>query len=858
VTPAQSGQDRIDRIRSRYRTATPRICLERARHLTEKWRDPSLARRSPAVRAAGALRHVFQNMTLYLDPDDRIAGTWCECFLGTPLDIERGLYNGVLAAESGTLSLLRFRVHRLGRFLAYALVRGGLGSLAAGRRSGATGPVPVDLSLKTLSARSVNPFFMTPGDRRTLRRVLLPYWRGRTAAERVQRAIRGARLFSRDVREFLWAMDMPPSRQVTVVAPTAAVCTYQGHLVPDLRRALERGLLGMREDVRARRRESAGRPADERDTLESMEIALDGAIVFARRLADAVRDRRDRESDPGRRRELTRMLDSCRHAPLHPAENFPQALQAVWTVKCVLDIAHPTNVQSVGRLDQLLGPYYEKDLAAGLLTRAQALEGLQELLLKIMSHNIRPESNLLGDFYLRFEGSEPVTLGGLTPAGADATNEVTFLLLEAAERSRAVTNVVLRIHPETPEAVHLALADALYRGASNISVMNDTVQMEALRARGASVQDARDYAVTGCTDVLCPGKTGGLSISGLMLCRVLDITLRGGELRTLAGTVRRAGPATGDPDAFGSFHRFLEAFHTQAAYCVQRIVEASNIRDRVFADHFPAPFLSAFVDGPLASRRDVTRGGAVYDMSLINMINSVANAVDGLLVIQRLVYEEKRLTAAALRRALDDNFSGHPEIERMIRGVKLRWGNGSPEADDLARAVTSRLFEASTRHRAFRGGPWGTVVNSMTSHTIDGRLSAATPDGRKAATPYASSCNPYNVERCGVTGVLRSVAALDFRNVLGCSVNIRLHPSAIGGSLAARRKWMHLLRAYFRMGGPQLQPTVASAETLREALRDPHAHAGLLVKVGGYSAYFTELGREIQEEVIQRTEHGAP
>jgi formate C-acetyltransferase len=472
-----------------------------------------------------------------------------------------------------------------------------------------------------------------------------------------------------------------------------------------------------------------------------------------------------------------------------------------------------------------------------------------------MSHNIRPESNLLGNFYLRFEGSEPVTLGGLTPQGEDATNDLTYLLLDAAERSRAVTNVVLRLHRNTPQKLHLALAGALYRGASNISVMNDEVQVEALKGRGVEDPDARNYAVTGCTDVICPGKTGGLSISGLMLCRVLDITIRGGTLQTLAGPVENAGPSTGDPDAFACFEQFLDAFQAQAEYSMEKIVEASNIRDRIFAEFLPAPYVSAFIQGCLDTRRDVTRGGAVYDMSLINMINSVANLVDALLVIQKLVFQEKVLTFAQLRRAMDDNFSGYPEIERMIRNVKDRWGNAHRETDELARSVTARLFEASTRHRAFRNAPWGAVINSMTSHTIDGRLSTASPDGRRAATPYASSCNPYNVEKNGITSVLQSVASMDFRNVLGCSVNIRLHPSAIGRTEETRTKWAHLLRTFFRLGGPQLQPTVASAELLRAAQREPESHGGLVVKVGGYSAYFTELGREIQDEIITRTEH---
>jgi len=847
---------RIARIRGRYQAGVPRISVERARHFTASWRETASGDLSPAVRVAMAVRNVYANMTLYLDPDDRIAGTWCEHFLGTPLDVERGLFNQVISTETRRASLLRFRVGRLSRFLLYALRRIGPRELIRGARKPGPGPLPVDLSLTTLSRRRVNPFDLDAKDAAEFRKDLLPFWKGRTAAERVEQALDRAKLFSDEVREFMRAMALTPSRQVMVLSPSAAVCTYQGHWIPDFRRVLEEGLLGMRERVRREREAAAAAPEEEKDFLRSLEIALDGVITFADRLAGRVRQEVEAQSDPKRRRELEALLEACAWAPLRPARSFRQALQALWTVKCALDIAHPTNVQAPGRLDQLLGPYYDKDAAEGRVTREEARELCEEFLLKVMSHNIRPESNILGRFYLRFEGSEPVTLGGLTPEGEDATHEMTYILLEAAERSRAVTNVVLRVHEKTPDRLHLAAADAFYRGASNLSVMNDAVHVPALMHRGVSQEDARGYAVTGCTDVICPGRTGGLSISGLLLCRVLDATLRNGDLMTLAGPVRNVGPRTGDAGTFESFEQLVDAFVTQAGHAVDRIVEASNLRDRVFAEHLPAPFVSAFVDGCLQNRADVTRGGAVYDVSLVNLINSLANVVDSLYVIQRLVFEERRVTLKELMAAVDADFEGAPELHRRILSLEGKWGNGNPESDRLARTITSRLFEQVERHRGFRGGPWSSVINSMTSHTIDGRLSVATPDGRRAATPYASSCNPYNVERAGVTGVLRSVAAVDFQHVLGCSVNLRVHPSAIGRTPEARMKWVHLLRTYFALGGPQLQPTVASAEVLRSAQSDPAAYGGLLVKVGGYSAYFTELGREIQDEVISRTEHG--
>jgi len=225
-------------------------------------------------------------------------------------------------------------------------------------------------------------------------------------------------------------------------------------------------------------------------------------------------------------------------------------------------------------------------------------------------------------------------------------------------------------------------------------------------------------------------------------------------------------------------------------------------------------------------------------------------------VIKKLVYESNETTIGKLLEAADNNYIWFEYLHRKIKSLEGKWGNGDPEVDGLAREVMGRLFEMTYKHRTWAGGPFVAYIISMITHTIDGRLSIAGLDGRKAATPYAASCNPYNVERQGVTAALRSVARLPFEHVMGCAVNVKFHPSGIGNNPEAREKWASLVRTYFSMGGSQVQPTVASVEMLREAQQNPEGHRDLIVKVGGYSTYFVDLGREIQEEIIARTEHG--
>ncbi len=848
--------ERIKRLRKRYLDEIVWVSVERARYYTEKWRETEGSGLSPGVRVALAMKHVFENMTHCVDPDDRIAGKWTEYFLGIPIDIERGLFNGVLQTELDKRSMAAYQLKSNARFLSYMVKR--YGPLALYRNlknTKAVGAAMPKIGLKTMEEREINPFTIDPEDKKFLQKELLPYWKGRTMAERVWDETKRSGLFAGDMREFAAALPATTSKMYTFVSTGAVTGTYQGHLVLDHEQAMRRGLLAMKEEVQQKIANDKGLTADERDFLQSIEIALEGVIIFARRLAEKLEERRDAETDLDRKAVLARMLDACRRVPLYPAESFREAVQSFWTVTSATELANITNVHSAGRLDVMFYPYYKRDVERGEITRDEARELLEELLLKIMTHNIRPESNFIGTFYQRYEGSAPVTLGGLTRDGRDATNELTYVLIEAAGRSKSAVNVVVRFHKDTPEDLYLAVADVLYHGTSSVSLMNDEICIEAMKRRGFTEEDARDSAITGCVDLLAPGKTGGIGFAAILLSRVLDMALRNGDSQTLIGAVKNVGVKTGAPDSFASFEQLVDAFIAQAANMIKTIVDSSNLRDRIFADELPAPFISAFMQGCLEKKKDVTRGGAVYDLSGILFMNSIANVVDSLYVIKKLVFEQRRLTFKELLEAIDHNFVGYEHVYRMIAEVDGKWGNGNPESDELARQVSTRLFEETYKHRSFKNGPFVPFVNSMTTHTYDGRISIATPDGRKAAMPYAASCNPYNVDKCGPTGVLRSVAALEFKHIFGCAVNIRLHPSAIGRSRESRKKWVALVKTYFNMGGMQIQPTVASTEMLRAAQKDPESYRSLIVKVGGYSTYFVDLGCEIQNEIISRSEH---
>ncbi len=848
---------RIDRMRRRYQTGPNVISTERAALYTEAWKLSEGLDHSQEVRVALAMREVFAGVTHHVDPDERLAGSWTEHFLGFPVDIERGLFNNVLAAELRRRDVLRVRVGSLLRAGYYIARNGTLGEFRRNQTyARAAGRSALNLGIETLSERRVNPFQISEDSKQLLLESLLPYWRGRTLMDDIEKALFEGRHFSRGMADFSVAFPGNTSRQALLLTTSAALVSFQAHIIPGYDRVIERGLLAMREEVERCLSQGEEGPR-ERSFLEAQLISFDGMILFCRRLAAHLRTLVEAEPEPTRRRDLEEMARRCERVPLEPATSFHEAVQSLWTTKTMLELACPVYVNNVGRLDQILYPYFARDLDRGRLDADGARELLEELLLKIMSHQVRPESNIIGNFYHRFTGASPVTLAGVNAAGEDATNELSYLFVQAAHNSRAIFNCNLRVAESTPEDLLLLVAQCMRNGTSSYALFNDELHVDALTRRDFPREDARDYALMGCVDATIPGKTGSMGAGALLLCHLLDTTLRNGDSKLMAGTVQEDGLRTGDPDDFATFEELIVALLTQGRHAIRLLVAGSNLRDRIYAEKLPAPHLSAFVDGCLDKRKDLTAGGSTYDITGISFINSIANLVDSLLVIKELVFERRQCTIAELLAAMDCNFVGHEDLHAQIRGLEGKWGNGHPETDRFAHDLMEELFAETRRYKTYRGGKVVNYVISMTSHTIDGRLSVATPDGRTFATPYAASCNPANVERNGVTGVLRSVAALPLEEVHGSAVNVRFHPTAIGDNAAARAKWVALIRTYFRLGGAQIQPTVVGTETLRAAQADSEGYRDLIVKVGGYSVYFVDLGRDIQDEIIGRTEHCA-
>ena len=857
TTIRDNASERVKRLRHRFLDQKPYISIERAKFYTEKWIETENENLSTIERVALSMKNVYEKMHHYIDVDDHIAGTWTEHFLGIPIDIERGLFNNVFEIELNKYHMKLFELKGNIRFALYKIRKDGLRSLLQSLKfSKKIGAAMPSLGSDTLDTRKINPYQIKNDDKKVLLNKLLPFWREKNIAHLLGKAFKDAGIYKGEFGEFIDHLPRGTALNDMVTSLGAALGVWQGHLILDHETPLKKGLITMQKEVRQLLRDKTNLKQEELNFLNSIDIALEGIIIYAKRLAQKLEKLAQNCEDPIQKSIYLQMYEICQKVPLYPAETFREAIQSYWTVKTAVELAMPFNVHAPGRLDQLFYPYYLNDKKTGNLTDYKALELLSELFLKIMSHNMRPYSNASGDFSQRYEGSEPVTLGGLTEHGKDATNELTYLMLDAADLSKASLNFAVRIHKNTPEKLLLHIADLHYHGLSSVSLMNDEICLKTLKNRGFTQEDAFGYAITGCVDMCAPGKTGGEGFSSFLMCRTLDMTLRNGDSQTLVGLVKNVGLKTGDPDSFTNFDQFLEAFYSQADNMIKLIVDASRIRDELYAKYLPAPFISAFMQGCLESKKDITLGGAIYDCEGILFMTSIANTVDSLYTIKKLIFDQKQFSFKELINAIDNNFgNGYERIHKMIMDLKGKWGNGNPESDELAKKVMAHLFEETYNYRTFKDGFVAPFINSMTTHTYDGRISIATPDGRLAGKPFAASCNPYNVEERGPTGVLRSVSALDYEHVMGCAVNIRMHPSGIGKTEEAKKKWIALVKTYFDLGGEQLQPTVVSTDILKAAQQNPETYRNIIVKVGGYSAYFVDLGKEVQDEIISRTEH---
>ena len=647
-----------------------------------------------------------------------------------------------------------------------------------------------------------------------------------------------------------------------------------GHVVPDYPRLLSKGLRGIRADAEAQRKNVQS--PEEDAFLDSVVIALDGVAEYAARLAERCEAEAEKQRDAARAGELRQMAANLRQAPVGPAQTFWQALQSVWLVHMVF---HSTmNANAMGRLDQYVWPYLEADLEGARLTLEQAAELTDCFCLKFNERaetleEQRPDaraqelvnlnrrtrhytSSQIGttrdDVDATNHWLQNIIVGGLTPEGADGTNPLTFILLDSYRRNH-MTNPLftVRLHRNSPDELVRHTCEVLQEGGGMPALFNDEAIIPALERLGIPSADARDYTNDGCWEIIIPGRTDfRFQRLSLMLC--LEWALNRGRSR-LDGS--QQGPDTGDPRAFSTYQEVWQAFLTHMDAMVERVVgkvvENLNARSTIA----PVPLLSALIQGAIESRRDMTAGGAKY-RTFGMLAESAAHAIDSLVALKTIVFDEKCATMPQLIDALDANFEGHAGLRARLLAAP-KYGNDEERADAVGREVIEAFTATVTRHaQAYRSlikFPAG--VGTFSWYIGIGEGLAASSDGRLSGEPVSSNFSPaLGRDLEGIPGAILSYSKMRHSNLpAGAPLDLRLNRRLIEGEDGSARM-AGLLRAFVDTGGSMMTLTVADTEELRAAQREPENYRSLRVRMGGWCAYFTMLSREQQEHHIRRQE----
>ncbi|MBI2940053.1 MAG: hypothetical protein HYY04_06395 [Chloroflexi bacterium] len=802
---------RVRRLLDRYLHADIQVCVQRARSVTEQARREAFPFEPAIVRHARRLAHILENLDITIWPDELIVGAPTSKHFG-------------------------------------AFIYPELGDLGIGRSSPDDDPDRIGgrvaEELRHIRERDHIPMLATDEEIAEIAEIAR-FWPDRGIGSLVDRYLPPT-VAALSARDGLFSRGF--------VAHT--------HMVVNVSRILTLGCAGVIAGCDAKLAEQDGGrlvPAallETRSFYQAVKIACQGLMTYARRCARKVREAAATEPDPVRRAELEQIAAICERVPAKPARTFHEALQSQWFLQIGIVNEDCLRGMDPGRMDQYLFPFYERDVAAGLLTEDQAVELLSCLWLKMSQFlDVRRDSSDIHGSGLG--GRHAVTIGGAKPDGSDATNALTFLVLRSVgEVKSRQPNLCARLHRDSPAEYRDALGEVIKTGGGLPGLFNDERIVPMLAGRGLAMEDARDYAMVGCVEPVSAGRTcGGTAVARVNLAMALELALYDGDVPYYREQI---GPRTGDPATFTSIDQVVEAFRQQVAFLVEKMMLGIHALHLAHRDYHPDPLFSVVLDDCLERGLDNTRGGGRYSLAGITSL-ALIDVGDSLAAIDQLVFEERSVTMAELLQALRDNFVGHEWLHQTIMNRVPKYGNDVDAVDRFTRMVGEILGREIRKYPnpidprgGFTAGMW-----SMTTHTRGGwgQYTGALPSGRKAGEGFTNGVSPMDgQERKGPTAVLRSGAKLNY-DLLdnGVALNQKFTPSTLAGPTGTRIL-SGMIQAYFALGGQQVQYNVVDRAMLLDAQKNPGRYPGLLVRVSGYSAHFVHLNKEMQDEIINRTE----
>ncbi|MGE5340634.1 MAG: trans-4-hydroxy-L-proline dehydratase [Candidatus Omnitrophota bacterium] len=694
--------------------------------------------------------------------------------------------------------------------------------------------------LDILNGREKIPFAVDEDTRRLFQEHFIPFWTNKSLRERIFHALPDEWIQAYEAGIFTEFLEQRPPGH-TVLGDKIY---RKGFL--DLKEEIDRQIdsLDFTNDPEA---------LDKKEELEAMRMAADGLIRLAERHAEKLRELAERETDSKRKHELEHMAAICSHVPAHAPRTFHEALQYYWFVHLgVVTETNPWDSFNPGRLDQHLYPFYKRETEQGTLTEDRARELLEAFWVKFNNHPSPPkvgvtakESNTYTDFCL-------INVGGVKPDGSDAVNDLSYLILDVIEDMRLLQpSSMVQISKKNPDRFLKRALKIVKTGFGQPSIFNTDAIIQELTRQGKSITDARKGGASGCVESGAFGTECYILSGYFNLTKILEITLHNG---TDPRTGKKIGIETGSVESFHSFDEVMAAYQKQLEHFIHIKIKGNNLISRIYAKYLPVPLLSLLIDDCITKGKDYNNGGARYNSRYIQGVG-IASVTDSLAALKFHVFDKKNIPFADMMHALAADFDGYDQLRQELVNHTPKYGNDEDDADDLMKEVFEMFYNAVEGKPAGCGGMHHIMMLPTTCHVYFGSVTGAMPDGRKTGKPLSEGISPVQgADRNGPTSVIKSASKMDHLRTGGTLLNQKFTPQLLKDDTGLTNL-LHLIRSYFKMDGHHVQFNVIDADTLRKAQDSPDEYRGLIVRVAGYSDYFVDLTRDLQDEIIQRTEH---
>ncbi len=699
--------------------------------------------------------------------------------------------------------------------------------------------------LDEFETRQTDPFIV-PEDVKIDIRSIEPLWKGKTLRDHIDKRL-------------------PEETRKQLEAEHPAIfgwCAYNngiGHICLDSEGVIKKGYNKIKEDALQQLENidwSGPGNIKKEAFLRAVVIVCDAAVTFGKRYAGEARKMAEKEKDPLRKKELTLIAKICDHVPGNPARTFHEAIQFLWFIELIAQLETNGTSISPGRFDQYMYPYYRSDMEGGRVTDDDILELIECFWIKL-SEVVLLYDKVTASFITNWVMGEHVNLGGQLADGRDATNELSYLSLQAQmDVGLMQPNMSVRWHENSPKRFRIESCRVLREKNAIPQILNDEIFIPSLVNRGIPVEKARCYAGVGCDEASIAGEVASLLETPISVAKVLELALNDGKCR-LCG--KQIGPDTGDPREFRVFDEVVEAYKKQMKFFAKHAAITNATEAVVHAEVMPTPFISINVKGCVDRGLDATAGGQEYYYST-SFPAGPANVGDSLAVIKKLIFEEKKITMPELLDALDANFEGKEYLRQTLINKAPKYGNDIDYADDLTIEALKIFRDEIQKYTDVRGGnllsSYWVMYMTVTAHIPFGLAVGATPDGRFATTPLNDSISPaQGRDTNGPTAAMRSAAKIDQTPcTAGLIYNMKFSPSALEGEENLKR-FVNLIKAYFNLGGAQVQFNITSSKTLKSAQVEPDKYKDLMVRVVGYAANFVDLSVPVQEDLIKRTQY---